>query len=109
MDTLRFEQELPQRYGDMYHSLHPRDRKLAPLCREVPGMATENKLMLLNFAASLLEPGEVYLEVGTWKGLSILGAMLGNGDREFFAIDNFSQFGGAVEELRRNLDQHGAG
>lgn len=59
MDTDRFGPDLPQLYVDMYHSLHPRGRKLAPLCGEVLGMALENKLMLLNFAAPFLEPGDV--------------------------------------------------
>jgi hypothetical protein len=52
-------------------------------------MATENKLMTLNFAASLLGPNEVHLEAGSWKGLSIIGAMMGNDDRHFYAIDDF--------------------
>jgi predicted O-methyltransferase YrrM len=70
-------------------------------------MATENKLMLLNFAASLLGPEEVYVEVGTWKGLSIVGAMLGNTEKRFYAIDNFSEFGDVRDALQRNLSAYG--
>ena len=91
MDLVRFERELPGLYDNLQDSLHPKNRKLKNLCREVDGMATENKLMTLNFAASLLGPNEVYLEVGSWKGLSIIAAMMGNYDQHFYAIDDFSQ------------------
>ncbi len=103
MDLDKFEQGLPQLYDDLEQSLHPKDRRLAHLIGHVPGFATENKLVLLNFAASLLEPGEVYLEVGTWKGLSLIGAMWGNIDKEFCAIDNFSQFGNVKRDFHANL------
>jgi hypothetical protein len=70
-------------------------------------MATENKLMLLNFAASLLDSNEVYLEVGSWKGLSIVGAMSGNEDKCFYAIDDFSEFQGPKLEFQNNIQRHG--
>jgi len=70
-------------------------------------MATENKLMTLNFAASLLGPNEVYLEVGSWKGLSIIGAMMGNYDQHFYAIDDFSQFQGPKREFQSNVQRYG--
>jgi hypothetical protein len=55
-------------------------------------MATENTGFLLNYAVSCMEVGECYLEVGTWKGRTLSYAMEGNPDKEFFAVDNFSQF-----------------
>ncbi|HLX38632.1 MAG TPA: hypothetical protein VKR29_12560, partial [Candidatus Binataceae bacterium] len=57
---------------------HPDDRRLADVLTEVPGMATENKLMLLNLAVAHLADGEVYVEVGCYKGASIVGAARGN-------------------------------
>jgi predicted O-methyltransferase YrrM len=69
-------------------------------------MATENKLALLNLAARHLEPGETYLEVGAWAGCSILGAALGNVG-PFCTIDDFSQFGGPIDDFRRNLEAFG--
>jgi hypothetical protein len=65
MDLARFERELPDPYDNLRDSLGPKNRKWQNLCREVDGMATENKLMTLNFAASLLGPNEVYFEVGS--------------------------------------------
>jgi predicted O-methyltransferase YrrM len=107
MDLVRFERELPGLYDNLRESLHPKNRKLKNLCREVDGMSTENKLMTLNFAASLLGPNEVYLEIGSWKGLSIIGAMMGNYDQHFYAIDDFSQFQGPKREFQSNLQRYG--
>jgi predicted O-methyltransferase YrrM len=73
------------------------------------GMATENKLALLNLAAAHLDPGEVYLEIGTYRGTSLIGASLGTSGERFVAIDDFSQFGGPAEVCRANLNDFGCG
>ena len=71
-------------------------------------MATENKLRLLNCAVASLDRGEVYVEVGCYKGASLVGAAACNPNARIFACDNFSQFDGAADALRRNLDAHTA-
>ena len=73
---------------------HPRDRALRPLLDAIPGMATENKLVLLNRAVRHLAPGEVYVEIGCWHGLSLAGALAGHPSAPAFACDDFSEFGG---------------
>ena len=98
---------LPAGYDPFWTAPHPRDRRLQPVVAGVEGMATENKLWLLNCAAAHGEPGEVYLEVGTWKGLSIIGAMQGNDAVRFVAIDDFSEFGGTRAILDANLARFG--
>jgi hypothetical protein len=85
-------------------SRHPVDRSLAHILAEIPGMATENKLKLLNCAVASLDRGEVYVEVGCYKGASIVGAATANAGTRIFACDNFSQFDGAADALRRTLD-----
>ncbi len=87
-------------------STHPADRSLSRVLDEIPGMATENKLRLLNCAVASLDPGEVYVEVGCYKGASLVGAATSNPDARIFACDNFSQFDGAADALRRTLDAH---
>ncbi len=87
-------------------SRHPSDRYLSRVLREIPGMATENKLALLNAAVSALGKDEVYVEVGCYKGASLVGAASGNPGARIFACDNFSQFDGVGEALRRTLDAH---
>ena len=106
MDVERFARELPALFDDFPRSPHPRDRRFAPLLEAVPGLAAENNLALVNFAASLLEPGETYLEVGAWKGLSLVAAALEN-EGDFVAVDDFSFRDGSREELLANLVRFG--
>ena len=89
-------------------STHPADRSLAHILAEIPGMATENKLRLLNCAVASLDADEVYVEVGSYKGASLVGAAASNPQARIFACDNFSQFDGAADALRRTLDAHTA-
>ncbi len=106
MDLEAFQAALPGLFGGDLRADHPVDRRFTRLLGDVPGMATENKLALLNLAAAQLEPGEAYLEVGSYKGLSLIGAMLGNPGRRFYAIENFLEFnpdGRARAELEANL------
>jgi len=76
VDSERFASELPRLFDDYPGSEHPRDRRFAPILAEVGGLARENNLALLNLAASLLDAGESYVEVGSFKGLSLIAAML---------------------------------
>jgi predicted O-methyltransferase YrrM len=102
-----FARQLPGCYAPFPTAAHPVDRRLQPVFESLEGMATENKLMLLNLAVSLLEPGESYFEVGTWKGMSLIGALTGNGSATCHACDNFAEFGGPKDELFANLVAHG--
>lgn len=92
MDLRKFVQTLPTFYDDLESPTFPRDRKLRRITEKKYAMTTENIGFLLNYAVSLMEPGEVYVEVGTWKGGSLSYAMEGNFDKEFYAFDNFTWF-----------------
>ena len=92
MDIEAFQAALPALFAGDLGADHPLDRRFRDLVADVPGMATEHKLALLNLAAANLGPGEAYLEVGSFKGLSLIGAMLGNEGRRFYAIENFLEF-----------------
>jgi len=89
-------------------STHPVDRSLSHVLAEIPGMATENKLRLLNCAVASLGADEVYVEVGCYRGASLVGAAASNSHSRIFACDNFSQFDGAADALRRTLDSQTA-
>jgi predicted O-methyltransferase YrrM len=106
MDAERFFRELPKQWEEFPRSSHPLDRKLAPVLETVEGMATENKLRLLNFACSLLPREGLYMEVGTWKGATLVGALLGNSCRGI-AIDDFSQFEGTRAAVETSLASFG--
>jgi predicted O-methyltransferase YrrM len=106
MDAARFARELPQLFADFPRSEHPRDRRFAPLLERIGGLARENNLALINFAASLLDPGESYVEVGSFKGLSLAAAMEGNSG-DFVGIDSFQMGEGSRERLDANLGGSG--
>ena len=107
MDVDRFARELPELFDDFPRSEHPRDRRFDDIVAGVPNLAEENNLALVNLAASLREPGESYVEVGTYMGASLIAAMRGNEDEDFVAMDNFSF--GPIEVKGRALPKAGRG
>ncbi len=109
MDLDRFRRELSAAFDGDLLAHHPVDRRFRLLMDDVPGMSSENKLALLNAAASCLGDGESYVEVGSWKGLSIIAAILGNERGSYYAIESFRGFGvdvpAAVAEMEANLSR----
>ena len=57
MDVDAFEPALHALFDDFPSSTHPNGRRFTRILDEVPGLACENNLALLNLAASMLEPG----------------------------------------------------
>jgi predicted O-methyltransferase YrrM len=102
MDVDRFLRELPAQFDDFPRSELPRDARWAEVLEAVPGLAQANNLALLNVAASSLGDGEAYVEVGTYRGTSLIAAMVGNAGR-FVALDNWSMGDGSREQLDVNL------
>lgn len=88
MDVERFAAELPGLWDDFPSSPAPRGKRFDDVIAGIPNLAEENVLALLNFAASLMAPGESYVEVGSLFGASLIGASRGNAG-EFVGIDNF--------------------
>ena len=118
MDIDRFVAELPALFDDFPRSPHPKRARFDDVVAGVPNLAEENVLALLNLAASLLAPGESYVEVGSYYGASLIGAMRGN-EGDFVAIDHF-RFGplevkgvtlpaASREGLEANLREFGPG
>ncbi|HSF61960.1 MAG TPA: class I SAM-dependent methyltransferase [Gaiellaceae bacterium] len=103
MDSERFLRELPDLFDDFPRSEHPRDRRFARVVVEVESLAKENNLALLNLAASCLDEGEAYVEVGVFHGASLAAAMLGNEDRRFVGIDSFEFRDATLDAVERNL------
>ncbi len=105
MDPERFAQELPRLFGDFPRSEHPSRLRFDDIVSGVPNLAEENNLALVNLAASLLEPGESYVEAGTYMGASLIAAIRGNEDKDFVAIDSFGF--GPLEVKGRSLPKAG--
>ncbi len=64
-------------------------RTYKDVMEHVQGMSTPSTMHLLNLAVRCLAPDECYLEVGTWRGRTLIGALLGN-DAYGVAIDDDS-------------------
>lgn len=107
MNAQPFLRELPGLFDDFPASDAPKNPRFADVLEHVPGLARPNNLALVNLAASLLDPGECYLEAGTYRGTSLVAAMLGNEDKEFVAIDDFSLGDGSRAQLEANLGRFG--
>jgi predicted O-methyltransferase YrrM len=86
----RFAAELPGLFDDFPRSEHPRGQRFDDLVDGLPNLATENTLAVVNLAASMLGPGESYVEAGTYMGASLIAASRGNDGAELVAIDVFS-------------------
>ncbi|WP_344082304.1 class I SAM-dependent methyltransferase [Nostocoides veronense] len=86
--------------------LIPRSPAYAEVSSRVEGMTTANELAVLNLAASLLPADEDYLEVGSFKGRSMVGATLGVSGPIFHAVENYVEFGMQGADARATLDRH---
>jgi len=103
MDLDAFSAKLSDLFAGDPLAGQPVARRFSAVVDDVPGMATESKLALLNLAAAHLGDGEAYLEVGSFKGLSLVGAMLDNPGRRFYAMENFLEFNLDGRALREEL------
>jgi predicted O-methyltransferase YrrM len=107
VDPERFLGELAGLFDDFPRSEHPRDRRFQPVVEGVTNLATENTLALLNCAASNLEAGEAYVEIGVYHGASLVASMLGNEGKRFVGIDRFSFRDSSLEGVEANLARFG--
>ena len=71
-------------------------------------MISVKKQKLLNIAFACVDPGECYVEVGTYTGKSLISAMLNNEPSTVYACDNFSEFQetNSLSVLRQNLEHY---
>lgn len=90
-------------HGDPLSS-DPVDVRWQALAGEVAGFTGPNELAVLNLAAAAMPHDEAYLEVGTFKGRSLVAAVQGNEDKTFVAMENFLEFGMAGQEARAELE-----
>lgn len=105
MDTAEFVAELPGLFVGPLADGVPLDRRFGELTGQVAGFCTPAELAVLNLAARMLPEGEAYLEVGTYKGRSLAGALLDAPDRTYVAVENFQEFGMLAAESRAELDR----
>ena len=107
MKADRFLEELPRLFEDYPRSEHPRDRRFQAVAEDVENLARENNLALINLAASCLEEGEAYVEIGVYHGASLVSAMLGNEGKRFVGVDSFGFRDASLEKVEANLARYG--
>jgi protein O-GlcNAc transferase len=107
MDCQRFIEQLPSLYENWgEEGVCPKSGRFQEVLELGQGMTTANIMQLLNFAVSCMEPDEVYCEIGSFQGASLIGALLDNPDKMACAVDDFSEFdtwGDSFEKFRSNL------
>ena len=81
----------------------PVDPRFDEVASNVTGFTTPAELAVLKAAVDHLPRGEAYLEVGTFKGRSVCGALLDGTERTVVAVENFQEFGMAGAEARQEL------
>jgi predicted O-methyltransferase YrrM len=62
----------------------------------------------LNFAVSCLDEAEIYCEIGTFQGGSLISALINNPDKTAYAVDNFAELDIECEnfdKLASNLEE----
>lgn len=111
MDTQQFLAQLDTIFPGDPQTTDASDPRWKEMVESVGGFTSANELAILNLAARLLPADETYLEVGTFKGRSLCGAVQDAGDTTFHAVENYLEFGmlgiEAREELATNLARWG--
>jgi predicted O-methyltransferase YrrM len=107
VDADRFLRELPTLFEDFPHSEHPLDRRFQAIVEQIENLTSENVLALLNLAASCLDEGETYVEVGVLYGASLIATMQGNEGKRIVGIDNFGMRNGSPEAVEQNVVRFG--
>lgn len=97
---------LTDNWSDCFAGSHPRDRRMRCLADQgVDGMSTENIRFLINEVVKRFAEGGLYMEVGTYRGCSLLSAALYNARTQCVGVDNFSLFD-PEQENEKYLKSH---
>lgn len=108
MDYQKFQQELPELFNNWGEvSCHPKANIFKSISTTVNSMISPNVMQLLNLAVFCLDENEIYCEIGTFQGASLIAALINNSDKIAYAVDNFSELdteGENFDKLSSNLE-----
>lgn len=109
MDYQHFYQQLPELFNNWKtRSCTPKSDSFKSIITQVDSMISANVMQLLNLAVSCLDEDEVYCDIGTFQGASLIAALLNNPDKTAYAVDNFSELdpeGENFDNLANNLEE----
>ncbi|NET28212.1 glycosyltransferase family 41 protein [Okeania sp. SIO1I7] len=107
MDYQQFIQQLPTLYQNWgNNSLQLKSDQWPKILTPEPNINTLNLMQLLNHAVEHTETDEIYCEIGTTQGLTLIGALSTHPEKMAYAVNNFSNFdstGELQQELLENL------
>ena len=72
---------------------------------ETDMLATMQNVVLINQICKNLSSNQLYVNIGCWKGFSLIAGMIDT-SCEVIGIDDFSQFGGPREEFFNNFNKY---
>ena len=72
--------------------VYPKSPQFQPIINQVETTTTPNVMQLLNLAVEFMPRDEIYCEIGTFQGGSLIAAMLNHPEHTAYAVDNFSEF-----------------
>lgn len=102
-------QDLPSYYLNWNtDQVQPKNDEFSSILEQVPGMTTANVLQVLNWAVAGLAEDEIYCEIGTYLGSTLIGALWGHSQVTAWAVDNFAEYnpgGNNFLQLLAHLDQ----
>jgi len=109
MDYQRFIAQLPNLYENWgQDSVRPKSEQFQQVW---PSPRNDNsKRVSCSILLWSMESDEIYCEIGTYRGSTLIGALLNHPERMAYAVDNFSEFdtfGVNLDKLTDNLSNFG--
>ena len=109
MDYKKFLLQIPDIFHNWKTSLcSPKSDVFQDISAKINSMISPNVMQLLNFAVSCLDENEVYCDIGTFQGGSLISALIDNPTNIAYAVDNFSDLDTKddnFDKLSSNLEE----
>ncbi len=103
MNFQKFIQQLPNFYdnGEL-DTVQPKSDQFQQIRQQVQARISVNFMQLLNFVVDCLEPDEMYCEVGTQQGSSLIAALFGHPEHIAYAVSEIPN-DNSLEQLLENV------
>lgn len=88
--------------------VYPKSSQFQQIINQVETTTTPNVMQLLNLAVEFMPTDEIYCEIGTFQGGSLIAAMVNHPEHIAYAVDNFSEFdpfADSFDNLAENLSK----
>ncbi|WP_449417246.1 tetratricopeptide repeat protein [Phormidium nigroviride] len=93
MDYQQFFAQLSSLYENWESSqAYPKSPHFQQIINQVETTTTANAMQLLSLAVECMPTNEIYCEIGTFQGGSLIAAMLNHPEHTAYSVDNFLEF-----------------